>query len=78
VGERGRWQNSEEMRVYEEVDSIIDVQLYNNNRGEYVVQLSSGCRLAVNLTNVTYSCQWLQIRGYSCKHVMVVVKEEKK
>jgi len=65
-------------RVYEEEDSVIDVHLYNSSRGEYDLKLSSGHRLVVNITNGTCSYRWWQICGYPCKHVMAVVKKEKK
>ena len=65
-------------RVYDEAESVINVQMYNSARGEYIVQLSNGRCLVANLSNGTCSCQWWQIRGYPCKHVMAVVKKEKK
>jgi len=59
-------------------DSIIDVQSYNGASGEFTVQLSNSRRLVVTLSKGECSYGWWQIKGFPCRHGMVVIRKEKK
>jgi len=69
--------NKIEMKLMKElanVESLIDVQLYNR----VSVQLSNNWCLVANLSSRECNCSWWQTQGFPCWHAMVVIKKEKK